>query len=189
MAAATAVGGTFNVTIDTSSISATDGFLAFDLLGGSPLQNNVLTITQFATNGTLGSGFGTGGFSGTLVPGPLTLNTSANFFNEWFQPITYGTTMSFQFNLTNNFSGGIADSFAFFLLNTSQIPFPSSDPTGADSAFAVDVLNPLTPAVFTSDFFTVRLAPVQQGVPEPRPEILVGLGIALTALRRRFARR
>src|SRR5438067_7970285 len=158
LAAAPAFCGTeFAVTVDTSPIATRAGFLAFDLIGGSPFQNNTLAVTLFSTNGTLGSGSGSGTFTGNLVPGPLSLATSANFFNEWLQAITYGTSLTFHFNLSNNFSGGTPDQFSFFLLDSSKIPFPTSDPTGADSAFAVDVFSTLSPAVFTSDSFTVNV--------------------------------
>lgn len=157
----------FNVTITTNPIQGQTGFALFDFLQGDPTVSNTATISGFTTNAMLGAGSSTGAVSGTLVPGPLTLSTS-QFFNEWAQALTFGTTMSFVLNLSTNTSlGAIPDEFSFFLTDGSGTPFATSDPTGADSLFTIDIDgSPLSPQVFTSDFASVSVTPLNE-VPEP----------------------
>src|ERR1019366_2742669 len=115
-------------------------------------------------------------------------------FNELLQGVTFGSTMSFTLDLTTNFaSGGIPDAFAFYLLDSTQNPFATSDPSGADSLFVINVdgLSP-TPDVYTSSSATTTVTPIgSTAVPEPDGVVLlltvVLLGVAL--MRRRCAAR
>ena len=170
----------YDVTIDTTPLAGISGFMAFDLLGGSPLQNNVATISGFMTTGTLGSASSSGAVSGNLTPGPLTL-TANQFFNEELQAITFAAGLTtFKLNLTTNFAPGTTpDSFSFFLLNSSSVPFPTSDPAG--SLFAIDLVGPDTsPNVFTSATATATVTVDAGGstVPEPASWTLLSLALA-----------
>jgi len=143
---------TFNVTVSTAPIQGESGFVTFDFIGGDPGQNNTAVVLAFSSDAVLGSFTTSGGALGTLVSGPLTLS-DANLLNEWNQSVTFGSTISFQLSLTTNtVTGGIADEFSFFLLDSNGAPFVTSDPTGADSLFDIDVNSPspLNPIVFTS---------------------------------------
>ena len=165
----------FTVKVDTSGIpTSTNGFLAFDFTGDLN-QINTATITDFSTDGALGSGSSSGDVTGTLAPGPLVLSTS-QFFNEWLQGFTYGSSFSFNLGLTTNFAGVMPDEFAFFLLDDTKAPFPTSDLLGS-SLFLVDIngASPLSPTVFTSTFATVTVSPLA-AVPEPS---LLGLVAAV----------
>lgn len=157
----------FEVTITTTPIQGQTGFAVFDFIQGAPVLNNTATVSGFTSNAMLGAFTTTGAVLGTLVPGPMTLSDSA-FLSEFSQGLTYGTTMSFTLNLTTNSSlGGIPDEFSFFLEDSTGTPFPTSDPTGADSFFAIDITgSPLDPQVFTSDFGSVTVTPLTP-VPEP----------------------
>jgi hypothetical protein len=163
----------FNVTITTTPIQGQNGYALFDFLQGDAGQNNTVTISNFMTDAMLGSGIATGAVSGTLVPGPLTLSDS-QFFNEWAQAMVYGGTISFTLNLSTNTSlGAVPDEFSFFLTDSSGVPFQTSDPTGADSLFTIDITgSPLSPEVFTSDFASVTLSPINE-VPEPPSAMLI----------------
>ena len=129
----------FNVFIDTSPLSGTDGNLAFDLIDSNSAAN-VLTIMDFSTDGALGAAFEFGGPISGALPGTVEIQ-DGDFFNELLHEITFGTTISFSFELTDSFTpGGLPDSFSFFLLDADPffpLPlFPTSDPTGADALFA-----------------------------------------------------
>ncbi|MFO1433225.1 MAG: NF038129 family PEP-CTERM protein [Candidatus Competibacteraceae bacterium] len=118
---------TLQVTLDSSALAGTSAQLAFDLTNGDGVTNNTVTIT--ATGGVLS---GTWTLSDTL------------FFNELLLPITLGNPpLSLTLTLTDNYdpSGSAPDQFALFLLDsTASTPlFGTSDPTGANALFVVDL--------------------------------------------------
>jgi len=153
---AAAWASSFKITIDTTPIKGQSGFIVFDFAGGSPAQKNTAAVSGFSTDSTLGSVTPSGTLTGTLTPGPLTLSDST-FLNEWEQQATFGARMSFDLSVTtNNLPGSIPDEFSFYLLDKNQLPFPTTDPTGADALLAVD-LNSTNPVlqVFKSSFASV----------------------------------
>lgn len=174
-------GESFAVTINTTPIQGQSGFFDFDFIGGSPVQNNTATISNFATDATLESLTSTGDAFGTISPGPGTLD-DLQFFNELLQAETFGTNASFSLNLTTNVAiGGIPDSFSFFLLNTSRDPYATSDPTGADSLFTINIdQSSPTPQIFTSDFASVSFSGQSSVTPEPSTCSLIAIGLALS---------
>jgi hypothetical protein len=172
----------FEVTITTTPIQGQSGFAVFDFIQGAPVLNNTVTVSGFTSNALLGAFTRTGAVSGALVPGPMTLSDSA-FLSEFSQGLTYGTTMSFILTLTTNTSlGGIPDEFSFFLEDSAGNPFLTSDPTGADSLFAIDITgSPLDPFVFTSNFATATVTPLTP-VPEPSAVGLTSSSLVILAL-------
>ena len=182
VAATSAHAGNFAVTVTTTPVSGTAGFIAFDMLGGAPLQGNTLVVSAFTTNGSIGTGAGSGSFSGSLA-GSLTLNSATNFFNEWLQPVVFGTRLSFNFALSEQYTSGTPDNFSFYLLNSTGQPLGSTDPTGSGAAFSADIRATTVPAVFTSPSFAVSL------VPEPQSWLLWATALACGAALRRAPRR
>ncbi|HTA69398.1 MAG TPA: NF038129 family PEP-CTERM protein [Bryobacteraceae bacterium] len=174
----------FQVTVDTTPLAGVAGYMAFDLFGGVPLQDNVSTITSFATTGTLLAGASTSGdVSGSLTPGPL-VETADMDFNEWLQPITFGSGLTtFDVDLTTSYIPlSTPDSFSFTLLDNTFTPFATSDPLGADRLFAIDLVGAdTTPDVFTSSFATATVTASGSAVPEPNllPLAFLGFGLML----------
>jgi hypothetical protein len=162
----------YDVTLNTTGLSGSSGYLAFDFSDGDGVNNNTVSITSFVTDGGLtGATSSAGGASGTL-PGNLSI-TDSSFFNESLQQVTYGTSLSFRVTLSQAFAGGTQDEFSFFLLNASGTgsAVPTSDPAGLDSVFIVDVTG--TPGGSLQAFTTTapgisfQIAPLQSSAPEP----------------------
>jgi len=99
VALASAAPITYDVTVDSSSISGTAGALDFEFNPG-PLvtQAASLQILKFTSDGTLtGNPVLTGDIAGKL-PGTLTFN-NGTAFNDYFSDFTYGSTLSFEASL------------------------------------------------------------------------------------------
>src|SRR5580692_1663758 len=96
---------TYDVTVNTSSISGTAGSLDFNFNPGpSATQFASLQILNFTSDGSLVNcasnvqGFcATGDVSGQL-PGALTFDNGTGF-NDYFDGLTFGTTLSFDVSL------------------------------------------------------------------------------------------
>jgi hypothetical protein len=182
---------TLQVAVDTSALSGTPAYLAFNFINYDPASNSV-TIADFFTDGTLGGASTTPGVTGTLLPGPVTL-TDADFFNEFLQELTLGSTVSFTLTLTQQApSGSPPDSFAFFLLDATYFPlFETTDPAGTGALFAVDIDGTASGALFnfaptdTASGVTWTIEPVAS-VPLPSTAWLIGTGLlgGLAARRR-----
>jgi hypothetical protein len=168
---------TFRADVSLAPIQGGIGYFLFDLTNGTPTQLNAVTISNADTDGLIGDLVVEGDVSGSLFPGPLTL-LSSQFFNEARQISQFGTFLSFEFDTTSNFSAGsIPDSFSFFIIDTNFVPAPTSDPSGANALFFIDLTGEdAAPVVYTSDFASVSIAQV----PEPTclPAIITfGLGV------------
>jgi len=176
-----------DVAVNTTPIEGVAGYLAFDFLGGTPVANNTATISGFTSDATLGAVTPSGDAAGTIFPGPGTLDDTNFFFNEFLQAVTYGTKISFTLDLTTSGSA-IPDNFALYLLDSTQNPFPTSDPTGANSLFAINITGlGLTPDIYTSSSATVTItAGGSTAAPEPGSFWLAALAVlALTPLLKR----
>jgi len=168
----------FDIVIDTNALSGVAAQLAFDLIDGDLTVNNTATISNFSTDGTLGTASSSGGVTGTL-PGTVTI-ADTEFFNELLQPLTLGSIISFTLALTENFAG-IPDQFSLFLLDDVGSPlFSTTDPLGTDALFVVDI----TGAAF-GDFqaFSPTSSPAAtiSATPVPEPTSLLLLATALAS--------
>lgn len=172
-----AAASAIEVTVDTSGLAGTSANLAFDLIDGSGLGdgNNTLTITDFSTDGALGSATVTHGFT-TSSASDLSSGASladSDFFNEFLQGITLGTTLSFRFDTTGILDSPTPDSFAFYLLtgDASASLVSTDDPLLANALFAFDIGVDTVPRIFTvtdpTEGVAVRAAQVTSSVPEP----------------------
>lgn len=178
----------WRVSIDTSPLAGTSGFVAFDFFAGSAATGNVVRIGNLVFDGTLGLPASTGDVSGTLLAGNLTLGGGTGLFSEWLQGLSFGTVLAFDLDLgdAEPAPGDRPDQFSLFLLDGALLPYMSEDPSFADALMAIDLTGPaMRPEVYRSDFATLRIDPIVAGVPlaGTAPLLLLGL-LALPATRR-----
>jgi hypothetical protein len=164
----------FNINVNTTSLAGTAVTLAFDFIDGDGAVNNTVQVSNFLIDGNFdpNSASSQGDVNG-LLDSIVTFGDTS-FFNEFLQPITLGASFQFRLDTTNEFAGGTPDSFSFFILDSSLLPLvTTTDPTGADALFALDLTGTGSGnlSVFESNSTqpnppTWSIEPVQN-VPEP----------------------
>lgn len=145
------VGQTYSVTIDTTKISGKSGKLVFDLTANGS-ATNVVNITNFSTDGSLGLPETQGGFiEGDIILGsnPAALTTISEsyfgtpyFFTELAMNFNaFGNGVTFQFEPSQTFSAGqVPDQLSLFMLDSTDQPlFPTADPLAANALLTVDI--------------------------------------------------
>jgi hypothetical protein len=130
------------VNVNTTPLAGAQAEIAFDFIdGGPPASDNTATLSNFLTDGTLGTVSLTGSATGTL-PGTVVLS-DPTFFNEYLTNITLGTDFSFQLDATTNGpgSGASPDAFSITILDpTTGLPlFGTTDPTGAGTLLLLNI--------------------------------------------------
>lgn len=184
------VAAPWRVTIDTAALQGTSGFIAIDLIAGSPDAGNAASISALFTNAVFSGASSSGDVTGSLQPGPLTLGSGAALFSNWLQGVTsFSTSLVFDLELGDAVvAGGRPDQFSFFLLDGNLLPYETADPTAANALFAIDLAGVATrPQAFSSAFATARIDPLVGGggggaVPLPGTPSLVLLAAALMGL-------
>jgi hypothetical protein len=203
----------WTVSVNTSQMAGayTAPFgIDFELVGSN---GNTVTLSSFAFGGgSAGSGpFLTGGASGTLGS-VVSLSDGVNFFSDFNQQFTPGSTLTFTMDSTliGPGPGGSPDNFSMVLFSsydsingfnpgtgTGGTPIATNDPTGNDTFFNFNINGPgQTPVVGTWGTPTgdITLTVTPQGVvPEPTSAITMFLGaigvLAATRPRRNGAAR
>jgi hypothetical protein len=186
----------YNVTLTTSALisnSASPFALDFQLTSGDTSTGvvNTASLSDFnfgsAGSAAVGSPFSnSGNVSGSLVSS-VSLNTNGSFFNEFSQYFTPGNQLSFQLTLTDNIQPSVPDEFSFQLIDATSTEVATSDPSGGDSLFLINIANS-TPAAQTytaaGDGVTVTpvLSLVGSQAPEPSAALLGGAGCVLLVL-------
>jgi hypothetical protein len=185
---------TYDVTVNTSSISGTAGSLDFNFNPG-PLVSQAasLQIFGFSSDGVLeGAPTLTGDVVGSL-PGSLTFDNGAGF-NDYFGEFKYGQMLSFVVSLYGpalSAPDGVSTSgstFAFSMFSDAAgtIPALTSDKTEG-FAFKVDVNLDGTTTV-TNFSSQTNIGPVSSGVPEPNTSVLFVVLLSGLWLNLRFER-
>lgn len=177
---------TYDVTVDTSSISGTAGSLDFNFNPG-PLvtQAASLQIINFTSDGTLaGSPMLTGDVAGAL-PATLTFDNGAGF-NDYFEGFTFGSTLSFQVSLygpalsspDGTSTSGSTFAFSMFSDASGTMPALTTDTTDG-FAFTVDVNLDGTTTVSNFSAQTTVVPATTPAVPEPGTLPLMAAAIGL----------
>jgi|SRR5581483_6165789 len=191
---ATASPVTYDVTLDTSSISGTTGSLDFNFNPGLLVtQAADLQILNFSSDGTLEAcasnvqGFcNTGDVSGTL-PATLTFD-NGTAFNDYFDGFTFGSTLSFQVSLygpalsspDGTSTSGSTFAFSMFSDSAGIMPVLTSD-TSEGFAFTVDTNLDGTTAVSNFSAQT-SVVPETSAVPEPRDFVIPATALLMLVL-------
>ena len=172
-----ATASTFRVSIDATPLVGQSGFIAFDLVAGSSYLRNSAVVSSFDGVGSFGVPSSSGSVFGDLFT-EVNL-TSLSFFSEYMQSVVFAVgRMTFDLAISLNYEpNAIPDEFSIFLLKNDFAPYSTSDPTGANAIFVIDLLEPLVPSTFTSP--SVEIFVVPAGVPEPGSLALIAVGLLL----------
>jgi hypothetical protein len=176
---------TYNVTVNTSSITGTIGSMDFEFNPG-PLATQAasLQILSFSSDGMLeGSPTLTGDVTGAL-PATLTFDNGTGF-NDYFEGFKFGSTLAFDVSLFGpalSSPDGVSMSgstFAFSMFSDSAgtVPALTSDITDG-FAFTVNVNLDGTTTVANFSSQTSGL-PTSGSIPEPASLMLVGTAAAV----------
>jgi hypothetical protein len=127
--------------------------LAFQLVQGDGTNpTNTATVSDFTFGGGSAGACPTNCITFGDVTGDATgtigLSTS-DAFEAIIQTFTPGSQLSFQVDLSTNPNTGLApDAFGFSILDSSDSPIPTQDPSGADTFLTV-LLNSSNPSILT----------------------------------------
>ena len=186
----------FQVTVDTTGLAGTTATLAFDLVSGdADTGPSSVTISDFSGVGTdfaLGDAFLYPDLATTVstLASPVILD-EADFFNEFLQQLTLGTSFTFRFSATGNAPSdpsGSPDAFSFFLLDATGSSLVTTGDAGDPQAILrYNIGNANGPDVFAiigPPETSVRVAEVSTAVHEPAAVMLVLAGLLALAVTR-----
>ena len=182
-----ATGVSLNVSIDTSGLSTSPGseiFFIFTDGSGTGDANNTATLTTFALGGgsvgavDIANTFG--GASGDMSS--TVFLTDSSFTSVLAETFSAGASLSFLLNLTTNVdAGGTPDQFSIAIADPSGTLISTSDPTGFDNLFVIN-LDSASPSPSTYSSSVTLSSPGPVTTPEPGTIFLLTVGLAAIAL-------
>lgn len=186
---------TFDVSLNTSSLSGTTQTLAFSLSNNDGAADNTVSLSSFNLGGgsavsgsedcTLGGVLSGVGCGGNLTSGvSLTDTADEVFFSEQFN---VGSSLSFALTTSNNFAGGIPDGFFMYLCSADLSTCYSDDPTFLEMLQIGIDGTPLAPNSFITFGATAQGLPApvvttSSTTTAPEPSTLALLGFAILGL-------
>jgi hypothetical protein len=179
---------TYDISVDTSSVSGTDGSLDLQLNPG-PLVTQLasLQILNFSSNGSLAGSPSVSGDVTGVLPATLTFDNLTGF-NDYFEGFTFGSTLSFQISLfgpalsspNGTSTSGSAFAFSMFADTAGTLPILTSDPDGSAVILAVNLDGTTTPTNFSNQ---TSIVPQTSAVPEPTGLALAAIPLMFLILR------
>ena len=176
---------TYDVTVDTASISGTAGSLDLNFNPG-PLATQAasLQILDFTTDGSLAENCpcGTGDVTGQL-PATLMFDNGAGF-NDYFDGFTYGSTLSFEVSIygpaltTPDGSSTSGSTFAFSMFSDAAGTIPVLT-TDVAEGFAFTANANLDG---TTDINNLSLETTVQAANAPEPSTIVAIPLLILGL-------
>jgi len=175
LTSANVLASSYTVSVATTALFGTSAQLVFDLIDGGTPANSV-TISSFATDGTLGSSSRVGDVSGTL-PNTLILNDTVSPINSYLSAITLGNALSFVFETTNNAPddpNSSPDGFAFYIFNAlGEDITTTADPSGLNALLVLDITGESDePVPYSGSSPSVPVTITPTAVPIPASSIL-----------------
>lgn len=182
---------TYNVTVNTSSISGTAGSLDFNFNPG-PLvtQAASLQILSFSSNGSLAGGPTLTGDVHGALPSTVTFD-NGTAFNDYFEGFTFGSTLSFDVSVYGpaisnpNGTATSGSAFAFSMFSNPAGTVPTLT-TNRVNGFAVTVNVNLDGTATVNNFSAETTVRPLSTVPESSSFVLIFTAIALLAASLRF---
>ena len=178
----------FQVLVNTSTISGTNGSLDFQFnYGVGETQAATVQIVNFTGGAFTGSPSKSGEVTGSNLPATTTIGngyTTKSGLDDYFQGFTFGTSLKF----TLDFSGPAVTSPNGASTGNSVFTFSMfSDPNGVDPVLtnnpngyaALITVNP------NGSFTSSEVSPNVNFVPEPSSWLLLSSGAGLLTLARR----
>lgn len=177
---------TFAVSLDTSSISGTDGQVVFELIDGDGVVDNSISLSSFDLGGgTVGAPadyMGSSGVTGDLT-GTIAMDDSGGVA-LFTQLVTFGSSLVLHLSTTNGFSGFGAPDALSMALYASDFGACFSNDQVACTLLQLNLDGgTLAPASFTLNGASVQglPAPVVTFASAPEPGSLLLLAAALLA--------
>jgi hypothetical protein len=181
----------FQVSLDTSTLSGTTQALVFQFTDGDGIFDNAIAVSGFSFGG--GSIAGAPSYLGSGVSGDLSSSVSmddSGGFALFLQNFTLGSSLSFDLTTTDNSAGGPPDNFSMGLYAPDLSACYSDDQSSCSLLqIGLDGGPPIISAIGASAQGLPAPVVTTEAVPEPSSTWLVSTGLILLAyfLRLRMA--